>query len=108
MLLFSVIGREFRDAARRKRAHALRLIFGVAIGAWFYTAAVHHTLEGVEALGAEIYDAVLRPLVYGLMLIAPALAAPSIAAERKADTLGLLFLTQLRPLPLVLAPSIGS
>ena len=28
MLLFSVIGREFREAARRKRSHALRLIFG--------------------------------------------------------------------------------
>src|ERR1051326_1993951 len=103
MLLFSIIAREFRSAARKKRMHGLRLLFGGAMATWFCVVALKNTLDGGEALGRAVYDAIMLPLAYGLMLIAPALAAPSIAQERREDTLGLLFLTKLRPYHIVLA-----
>src|ERR1044071_4718447 len=103
MLLFSVIAREFRQAARKKRAHGLRLLFGGAMAVWFCFVALRSARLGVEALGREVYDAIMWPLAYGLMLLAPPLAAPSIAQERKEDTLGLLFMTHLRPYQIVLA-----
>lgn len=103
MLLLSVIAREFRESARKKRAHGLRIVFGAAMAAWFCIVALKAKLEGAEALGRAVYDGIVLPLAYGLMLLAPALAAPSIATERKEETLGLLFLTRLRPYHIVLA-----
>lgn len=103
MLLLSIIAREFKQAARRKRMHWLRIALGCGIGTWFALVALRGTFFGAETLGRAVYDAVLFPLAYGVMLLAPALAAPVIAVERRNDTLGLLFLTQLKPFQIVVA-----
>lgn len=103
MLLFSLIAREFRQTARKKRMHGLRLLFGGAIAVWFAAVAFWNLMQGTEAPGHAVYNAIVWPLGFGLAVLAPALAAPSIATERSEQTLGLLFHTHLRPMHIVLA-----
>src|ERR1043166_6584724 len=103
MLLLSVISREFKSSARKKRMHGLRVLFGGALAVWFIVVAFRLLLGRAEAVGREVYDAIVWPLAYGVMLLAPALAAPSIATERRDETLNLLFLTRLRPWHVVVA-----
>ena len=103
MLLWSLIAREFRRSARKKRAHGLRLAFGAAMAAWGMFVALQLVMERTEGAGRIAYNAMVWPLAIGLALLAPALAAPSIATERREETLGLLFLTKLRSYHIVAA-----
>jgi ABC-type transport system involved in multi-copper enzyme maturation permease subunit len=103
MLLLSLIAREFRETARKKRAHGLRLIFGGAMAVWFGMLVFRNLFVGAEAVGKAVYEAIIMPLNVGAFLLAPALSAPSIATERAEGTLGLLFLTKLRPFHIVVA-----
>ncbi|MSR65573.1 MAG: hypothetical protein EXS18_07325 [Verrucomicrobiae bacterium] len=101
MLLFSIIAREFRSAARKKRVHVLRLLFGGAMAVWFFVV-VFHWLR-VEAIGEVVYQSLMQVFAQSSILLALLLAAPSIAVERNDDTLGLLFHTKLSPHHIVLA-----
>jgi hypothetical protein len=103
MLLLSVIAHEFRDSARKRRVHGLRLMFGGAMAVWFAALVLRNTLSSADNLGEMVYEAIVLPLNVGIFLLAPALAAPAIVLERREDTLGLLCLTKLRPMHIVLA-----
>lgn len=103
MLLLSIIVREFKQAARRKRMHWLRIALGCGIGTWFALVALRNLQMGTEAPGHAAYNAIVWPLAFVIAILAPALAASSIARERSEGTLGLLFHTHLRPLHIVLA-----
>src|SRR5262245_55814507 len=98
MLLLSLIAREFRETARKKRAHGLRLAVGAGMTVWFVLLVIRNVFTGAEALGGAVYQAIIMPLNVGAFLLAPALTAPAIATERAEGTLGLLFLTKLRPM----------
>jgi ABC-type transport system involved in multi-copper enzyme maturation permease subunit len=88
------VQRELREGARRPVNHRLRF-WSVAVGTLVLWATVANSDKPSDQLGGWLF-ASLHTLLLGLIfLIVPALAADSIAREKREGTLGLLFLTPL-------------
>jgi len=105
MLLLSILAREFCAAARRKRTWVLRFVLGAISAAVLYWL---HSIFYVwsEATGRDVLLLQAWQGVIMLSLIAPLLTAGAITEERNNGTLGLLFLTHLRPLHIVLGKTL--
>ncbi len=103
MIQLPIVERELRLSARRARTHWGRVGAGAAaIGLTIWSV---YTYAGNPGLGNRVG----RPTFFTLALVATLstvatalrLTAPSIAAEKREGTLGLLFLTDLKPYDVV-------
>lgn len=92
--IWPIAQRELREGARRPINHRLRLLT-VAAGTGMIWIALGQENEFSSPTGTQLF-AVLHSCILGLIcLIVPALAADSLAREKRERTLGLLFLTPL-------------
>jgi ABC-type Na+ efflux pump permease subunit len=99
-----VVQRELRAAARWPLGRWLRV--GGALGGVMVLCSVW-TDVSVAALGTELFDRVHTLLLYLICALVPALAADSLARERREGTLGLLFLTPLTAAGIVLGKTLA-
>jgi len=99
-----VVQRELRAAARWPLGRWLRV--GGALGGVMVLWSVRADLS-VLALGTELFDRVHNLLLYLICALVPALAADSLARERREGTLGLLFLTPLTASGIVLGKTLA-
>lgn len=116
MRLLPVIERELRASARQPFTYWLRVIgvgwlgLGIVV-AWMLLKGIRGmvTSSGVDpqSLGVMLFGAMNLAMFLALALLTPLLTADCISRERREGTLGLLFLTPLRPLDIVLGKSIA-
>src|SRR5487761_1945542 len=101
MNAFPVIVRELRSEARNPFTFSLRLV-GVdillALLAFFLL-----TTPFAPNAGDLLFTRLHMALFFSIWILVPLVAADCISRERRENTLGLLFLTPLRPLDIVLA-----
>ncbi|MCW5557540.1 MAG: hypothetical protein KIT22_06895 [Verrucomicrobiae bacterium] len=108
-LLFAVVVRELRAAARRRGTYWLRtvvmgaalLVLLVRIGTGRLAQLLASGAPGALP-GGEVFAILHALLCVTLLLAAPVFAADCIARERREGTLGLLGLTPLRPAEIVI------
>lgn len=103
MRLLPIVDRELRVAARRRSAFWVRVgaaLTAVGVGAgplW-----LGGDWSGATSQGRQLFE-LLTQLTFGLCAVAgPLLTADSLSEEKREGTLGLLFLTDLRPHDVVL------
>jgi len=98
MLLLSILAREFRAAARRKRTWVLRVTVAGSIAAVVLILAISiGATRNPQGLGRYLLGVMAWQMFILLFVVAPAVSAGVISDERKAGTLELLLLTHLRP-----------
>ena len=101
MTVLPVIERELRSQARHGFSYLLRLLGATALLAvcvWF--GAVH----GLSPrYGAYLFGCLNCTMVVSIWIFAPLICADCISVERREGTVGLLFLTPLKPGEVVLA-----
>jgi ABC-type transport system involved in multi-copper enzyme maturation permease subunit len=103
MTLLPVVERELRAESRGTFTYWLRVGGGVALlgaGAVFLTGSSLRL-----NMGGELFRMMHVTLFIAVWVVAALMTADSISRERREGTLGLLFLTPLRPLDVVLAKS---
>ena len=101
-----VIVRELRTEAR----HPLNYWLRVASAAVMLGVAVlcHVGLDGTIAGRGNVFFGVLQPTLFSLIwLLGPIMTCDSISKERREGTLGLLFLTPLRPVDVGIAKALS-
>ena len=119
MRLLPVIERELRASARQPFTYWLRVIgvgwLALGIGvAWLLLSHMHGTggFSRIQIqpqdLGVTLFGTMNLAMFLALGLLAPLLTADSISRERREGTLGLMFLTPLRPLDIVLGKSMAA
>jgi ABC-type Na+ efflux pump permease subunit len=96
--IWSIVRREMRETARRPLTHWLRVIGGVA-GVFVFCSSAWNIPSA--QVGPILFYGIHRLLMAMIFFIVPALTADCISRERREDTLGLLFLTPLRPWEIV-------
>jgi ABC-type transport system involved in multi-copper enzyme maturation permease subunit len=101
-----VIVRELRVEARHSMNYWLRVLgAGVMLGV---TVMVGVDLEGRIAGKGSVMFGVLQPTLFSLIwLLVPIMTCDSISRERREGTLGLLFLTPLRPVDVGIAKALS-
>jgi len=107
-LLFAVVMRELRAAARRRGTYWLRtVVMGAALLALLVRMGTGRLAQILASgtpgtlPGGEVFALLHTVLCLTLLLTAPAFAADCIARERREGTLGLLGLTPLQPAEIV-------
>lgn len=99
-----VVVRELTIAGRRGRTYVLRSAVASVLSVAVLLAVVPASfgLGSDPRLGLRVFSSIAWVAMVAVVLIGPVLAAGSIASERREGTLGLLFLTDLRPLGIAL------
>jgi len=97
MILLPIADRELRQAARRLRTYSDRTVaalIGAGIGIGIILIR-YHAGSSATVMGRDLFTA-LSVLMFGVCLLAgPLLTADCVSRERREETLGLLFLTDL-------------
>lgn len=101
-----VMQRELRETAWRKRTFITRALAVLLMTVVLGLLAIN-IVEGVTAGRRYIFQSLAVALTCFIAFLLPILVADVIAAERERGTLGLLFLTPLRPLGIVLGKAVG-
>jgi len=96
--IWSIVRRELRETARRPLTHWLRVIGAVA-GVFVFCSSAWNIPSA--QVGPILFHGIHTLLMAMIFFIVPALTADCISRERREDTLGLLFLTPLRPWEIV-------
>lgn len=103
MALEAVVYREFQEAARLKRTFAARCAYAGLLALPILTTLVASpTNMFPQNLGSTLFNIFIFWQFTLVVLLVPAYAGGSIARERENGTLGLLLLTDLRPLGIIL------
>lgn len=105
MTLLALVGRELRVAARHSFTYYLRTL---GVGALLLAG----VLLGIENdfaanIGGDLFDAFHRILFWTIWALVPLLTADCLSRERREGTLGMLFLTRLRPSAIVVAKGLA-
>ncbi len=104
MTVLPIIGRELRAAARQSFSYHLRVL-GVA--AMLLAAILFGMDNGLRTdRGDELFASLHFTLFIAIWVLVPFLAADCISRERREGTLGLLFLTHLKPSGVVMAKGV--
>jgi len=105
MVLFTLIAREMRAAARQPATYFLRL---PSVAALMVVLAVA-VLENRDGLGGggEVLARLHWALLIAIWVMVPLLTADCISRERREQTLPLLFLTPLKPWQIILAKAMA-
>ena len=100
-----VVQRELREGARRPFNYWLR-VAGAAAGV-FLLCVVHYGGDGNPASdGLRLFTGLHEMLLALICVMVPAMSADCIAREKREGTLGLLFLTPLKPMGVVAGKSL--
>lgn len=101
MNVLPVITREFRSLARQRFTFTLRElgVFAMLVAGIVFVAG--HPL--VARSGGELFAHLHRTLFFAIWVLVPFSVADCISRERREGTLGLLFLTALKPTDIVIA-----
>ncbi len=105
MTILPVIVRELRAQARQKFTFSLReagVLAMLVAGVWF---ALGNPL--VARSGGELFAHFHRTLFLAIWILVPFSAADCLSRERREGTLGLLFLTPLKPVDIVIAKGLA-
>jgi len=105
MNVFPVIVRELRAQARQPFSYSLRILGVLALlggGAAFALRAPF-----AANLGGTLFAYLHRTLFFAIWILVPLSTADCISRERREGTLGLLFLTPLKPADIVIAKSLA-
>lgn len=98
--MWTVIQRELRELARQKALYGLRLLGGGVMMVLLWLA-WERAEPGPGTSGRGFFLGLNRLLFLGLWLVGPILTADCLSREKREGTLGLLFLTPLRPVDVV-------
>ena len=102
--MWPVIVREFRSASRGQFTYWLRpLGAGAACAAAWLTASVY---TGMANQGKEVFAALHITTFCAIWILVPMVAADCLSRERREGTLGLLFLTPLKPIHITIAKTL--
>lgn len=99
--MWPVLQRELRELARQPGTHWLRVLAAVALMvplALAWTTDINAGRSG----GRGYFMGLHRILLVGIWIVGPVLTADCLSRERREGTLGLLFLTPLRPFQVVI------
>jgi hypothetical protein len=105
-----LLGKELLEQAARRQMYVTRVIYALVLFGAFCFYYFRHLSEGsilVLGGGGGPFRFVVITQIVTIFLFLPPLMAGSIAQEKERDTLGLLFLTDLRPWELILQKYIG-
>lgn len=102
-VVWQVVQRELREQARRPSSWALKAGGAAAALAALWSAAHDQRVLGGATDGAALFGRINVWLLLLGWLVGPALTADCLSSERREGTLGLLFLTPLRPREVVAA-----
>jgi ABC-type transport system involved in multi-copper enzyme maturation permease subunit len=105
MTVWPVITRELRSQARQPFTYWLRLLGVVALLVGAALFAADNAFE--PRFGSLLFGVLNLMLVGAIWLLVPLSAADCISRERREGTLGLLFLTPLKPAAIVVAKSVA-
>lgn len=98
MTLLPIVGRELRVAARRPGTYWFRVaVATVALGAGLIMLLGSSSWRSPSQVGDSVFSAIAVVLLCFALLAGPFATADLLSAERREGTLGLLFLTDLRP-----------
>jgi hypothetical protein len=100
----AVIGRELRAESRRPHSYWLRVLAAGGIILLFGSFVVTSQLDAAY-IGGALFDLLHWSLVVACWVLTPLMTADCISRERREGTLGLLFLTPLRPMDVILGKS---
>ena len=101
MPVLPVISRELRASARHRATFHVRTLGAAALFATSIVFGLNHGFG--PHLGGRLFTDLHRILLLGIWILVPILGADSISRERREGTLGLLFLTLLKPRDVVIA-----
>ena len=99
--MWPVLQRELRELARQPAAYWLRVLAAVALMVPLVLAWTTDINAG-RAGGRGYFMGLHRLLLAGIWIVGPVLTADCLSRERREGTLGLLFLTPLRPFQVVI------
>src|SRR5688572_8884075 len=103
MNLLPIIIRELRAQSRQPMTYWLRV---VGIGAILGVVALVDSRGAPSALGSRYFSALNAALFLSIWIFVPLLTADTISREKREGTLGLLFLTPLKPIGIVFGKSL--
>jgi ABC-type transport system involved in multi-copper enzyme maturation permease subunit len=110
MIFLPIVGRELRVAARRRATYAIRffaVLAAVALGLWGVMVLAQSGVPPA-AQGGRLFT-VLATLAFAYCLLIGAVAtADCVSEEKREDTLGLLFLTDLKGYDVVLGKLVAN
>lgn len=98
--MWPVLQRELREQARQGGTYWLRVLAGGVVLLLFWLA-WEREANGGQLNGRGYFLGLHRLLFLGIWFLAPVLTADCLSRERREGTLGLLFLTPLRPVDVV-------
>ena len=98
--MWNILQRELRELARQDALYGLR-VFGAGIMTVLLWLAWERAEPGPGTSGRGFFIGLNRLLFIGIWLVGPVLTADCLSREKRDGTLGLLFLTPLRPVDIV-------
>lgn len=107
---FPLLGKELRELAAQRRTYVARVGYALLLVLLFWAAYSRVSDEvttrgarlGMIGYGGVIFDGLFAGLMWGVMLVMPALGAGAIAREKEQNSLVTLLLTPMRPWELLL------
>src|SRR5215204_824646 len=105
MPVMPVIARELRSSARHPFTFHLRTVGAAALVLTSLVFGLNHGFG--PHLGGRLFASLHLTLFLGTWILVPLLTADCISRERREGTLGLLFLTLLKPQDVVIAKSLA-
>ncbi len=112
-LSLPLLGKDLVEQAARKRTYAIRVAYATLLFAFFGVFLYEKIGRfgdsplGWLGSGKEMFEVLVALQFGGIYLFLPATAAGAITAEKERDTLGLLFLTPMRPGEIILQKFLG-
>ncbi len=110
---FPLLRRELTEQAARPRTYLLRVLYALGLFASFFVywegEAASHTANPMAMLGQgrQLFEFLVYVQFAGIIIFLPVLMAGALTYEKERNTLGLLFLTDLRPGEIVLEKYAG-
>jgi ABC-type transport system involved in multi-copper enzyme maturation permease subunit len=104
--LLPVIARELRSQARQRFTFTLRELGVVGLLIWGFIYSTESSLPQ-NLLGLSLFRHMHMTLFFTIWILVPFSAADCLSRERREGTLGLLFLTPLKPTNIVIAKSVA-
>ena len=105
-LSMPLVVRELRSQARAKTGFILRSVVVCLLLSPIVMVGLANGYQ--SAKGSEFFGALATFLFYGLLLLGPLISAGCITTEKEGSTLGLLFLSPLRPFDIVAAKFVSN
>ncbi len=109
MVLIPLMERELRAAARRRSTYVIRVaVAGAALLVAVWVCLLGTTAQAPAELGRSLFNTLMILVIgYGL-LTGPFVSSDCLSEERRDGTLGLLLLTDLRPMEILIGKWISS